>query len=236
MATMTLVMERTPLRVYELDRPIIRIGRMEGMEIVIDNVSVSREQAEIRQEKRGWSIRDLGSANGTFVNGERLTASRPLKAGDEISFGKFSLFFERTFTEPLADPVTVTPAQGRSNVPGTYHISPEEAERLDRAIATKRRAQIEWEVAGAGLRGAHHIEGDRVLVGRAEDCDVRVPAGPARDILIVRTPKGFEVQNLAVWWRFTRLRINGQTTRRAILKSGDRIELGPVRLTFLDAV
>jgi pSer/pThr/pTyr-binding forkhead associated (FHA) protein len=234
--TVTLVMERTPLRVYELDRPMIRIGRVEGMEIVIDNVSVSREQAEIRQEKRGWSIRDLGSANGTFVNGERLTASRPLKAGDEISFGKFSLFFKRTFTEPLADPVTVTPAQGRSNVPRTYHVSPEEAERLNRVIATKRRARIEWEVAGAGLRGAHHIEGDRIYIGQATDCDVRVPAGPARDILIVRGEKGFEVESLAPWWRFPRLKVNGQTTRRAPLKSGDRIELGPVRLTFLDAV
>ena len=236
METVTLVMERTPLRVYDLDRPIIRIGRVEGMEIVIDNVSVSREQAELRQEKRGWSVRDLGSANGTFVNGERLTASRHLKAGDEISFGRFSLFFARRFTEPLADPVTVAPAQGRSNVPRTYHVSTEEAERLSQVIATKRRAQIEWEVADAGLRGAHYLEGDRTIIGQAADCDVRVPAGPARDVLIVRGGKGFELESLAPWWRFPRLKLNGRATRRAALKSGDRIELGPLRLTFLDTV
>ena len=236
MDTVTLVMERTPLRVYDLDRPIVRIGRVEGMEIVIDNVSVSREQAELRQENRGWSIRDLGSANGTFVNGERLTASRLLKAGDEISFGKFSLFFARTFTEPLPAPVTVAPARGRSNAPQTYHVSPEEAERLSRVIATKRRAQIAWEVADAGLRGARYIEGDRTVIGQASDCDVRVPAGPARGALIVRGERGFELESLAPWWRFPRLKLNGRATRRAALKSGDRIELGPLRLTFLDAV
>ncbi len=234
MAKLTLVMERRPLRVYELDRPIIRIGRAEGMEIVIDNVSVSRAQAEIRQEKRGWSIHDLGSANGTFINGERVTAPRPLRAGDEISFGKFSLFFDRTFTEPLADPVTVTPSQGRSNAPGTYQISPEEAERRSRAIAAKRRAQIEWEVAG--VRGAHYIEGNRVLVGCDKDCDVRLPAGSARDLVIVWGEKGFEVETLVPWWRFRRLKVNGRATRRTVLRSGDRIELGPVRLTFLDEV
>jgi pSer/pThr/pTyr-binding forkhead associated (FHA) protein len=204
------------------------------MEIVIDNVSVSREQAEIHQEKRGWRLRDFGSANGTFVNGERLTAPRSLRTGDEISFGKFSLFFDRTFTERLADPVSVTPSQGRSNAPGTYLINPEEAERLSRVIATKRRVQIEWEVGGH--RGTHYINGDTVFVGRAEECDVRVPAGPARDVLIVRGEKGFEVESLAPWWRFTRLKVNGRTTRRAPLRSGDRVESGRLRLTFLDEV
>jgi pSer/pThr/pTyr-binding forkhead associated (FHA) protein len=233
-STVTLVMERTPLRVYELDRPIIQIGRAEGMEIVIDNVSVSRAQAEIRQEKRGWAIRDLGSANGTFVNGERVTASRTLRAGDEISFGKFSLFFDRPFTEPLADPVSVTPSRGRANAPGTYHASPEEIERLNQVIASKRRAQIEWEVAG--LRGTHYLDGDRVVVGQAEECDVRVPAGAAREVLIVRGESGYEIESLAPRWQFTRLKVNGRTTRRATLRSRDRIESGPLCLTFLEEV
>jgi pSer/pThr/pTyr-binding forkhead associated (FHA) protein len=234
MAKLTLVMERRPLREYELDCPIIQIGRAEGMEIVIDNVSVSREQAEIRQEKRGWSIRDLGSANGTFVNGERLTAPRPLRAGDEVSFGKFSLFFDRTFPEPLAEPVTVAPSHGRSNAPGTYLISPEDAERLSRVIATKRRAQIEWEVAG--VQGTHYIEGNRTLVGRDQACELRLPAGSAQDVVIVRGEKGFEIQDLGPRWWVTRLKVNGRRTRRAVLKSNDRIELGPVRLTFFDEI
>ena len=234
METVTLVMERTPLRVYDLDRPIIRIGRMEGMEIVIDNVSVSREQAEIRQEKRGWSIRDLGSANGTFVNGERLTATRPLKAGDEISFGKFSLFFARPLTDPLADPVSVAPVRGRSNPPRTYHVSPEEAERLSEVVATKRRAQIEWEVAG--IRGIHYIEGSRVLVGQDTACDLRLPVGSAQALVIVRGEKGFEVEALGSGWWISPLKVNGRRIRRAALRSSDRLELGLVQLTFLDDV
>ena len=66
------------------------------MDIVIDTVSVSRRQARIEMTASGqWVVEDLNSANGTFVNGQRLTSPRPLARGDEISFGKFSLFFDR---------------------------------------------------------------------------------------------------------------------------------------------
>ncbi|MBI2469326.1 MAG: FHA domain-containing protein [Candidatus Rokubacteria bacterium] len=235
MPRLTLVMERTPIQEYELDRPVVQIGRVEGMEIVIDNVSVSRRQAEIRQEGRGWAVRDLGSSNGTFLNGERLTDDpRPLKPGDEISFGKFSLYFEREFTEPLAA-AKITPARGRTHAPGTYQLSAEEIERLQQAIATRRQAQLAWEVAG--MRGVHQIKGDRALVGRSEACDLRFSVvGPADGILFIRGDRGFEVQNLASWFRFTRMKVNGKVTRRALLTSGDKIEIGEVRLTFLDEI
>ena len=72
MPKLTLVLDRKTVQVYDLDGPLIRIGRTPGMEIVIDNVSVSRKQAEVRRDGSFWIVRDSGSSNGTAVNGERL--------------------------------------------------------------------------------------------------------------------------------------------------------------------
>ncbi len=232
MPQVTLVMERTPVQVYTLDRPVMRIGRVEGMEIVVDNVSVSRQQAELRQEGKFWTVRDLGSSNGTFLNGERLsTAALPLRPGDEVSFGKFSLFFDRVFREPLAE-TDVTPAMGKANPGGTYQMNVDDVDRLQQLIAAKRQAQIEWEVAGT--RGTHVVRGGAALVGRTRLCDLRLPAGgPRQHVLIVRGDRGFEVRNLSRWYR---MKVNGQVTTSAPSKTKDTIEMGPVRLTFFDEV
>jgi pSer/pThr/pTyr-binding forkhead associated (FHA) protein len=233
MPTLTLVMDRTPIHVYEMQRPIIQIGRAEGMEIVIDNVSVSRRQAELRQDRHHWTVRDLESSNGTFLNGVRLTEPQRLKRGDEISFGKFSLFFEREFDEPLAEAMIVPEAATKAHPPGTYHLGTEDLERLQHLIVAKRKAHLEW--AAAGTTGTHFI-GESVLVGPQEGCQLRIAAAPRKGILITRGRQGFEAHNLASWFDFAWMRVNGKVTRRAALKTGDRIDIGRVRLTFRDEV
>jgi pSer/pThr/pTyr-binding forkhead associated (FHA) protein len=232
MPTLTLVLERTPLRTYELDRPVVRIGRGEGMDIVIQNVSVSREQAELRDDGRCWSVRDLGSVNGTFVNGERLSEPRVLAPGDEISFGKFSLFFDRALDAPTA-PVAITPDEGRDRA-GTYMLTTEDIERIHRSVTTKRQPQLQWEIAG--LRGTFFIKSDTVRVGRAPECELRLPVGPARMLVIARGPQGFEVRRDTGWLTLTPLWVSGRLVRQAPLKNGDRIELGDLHLTFLDEI
>jgi pSer/pThr/pTyr-binding forkhead associated (FHA) protein len=228
---LTLVLDRKPVQVYDIAQSVIRIGRGESMDVVIDNVSVSRRQAEIREENGAWSVRDLGSSNGTFLNGHRLAAEQPLRPGDEISFGKFSLFFERAFTEavPLAEGGA---ARLGAEAGGTLHMRPEEIERLHRAAALKRHAHLQWEAGGE--QGTYFLEYGAALVGRTELCDLRVPAGgPRQHVLVVRGASGFEVRNLA-WLR--RMRVNGEATRRAVLKTGDTIQVGGLTLTFMDEV
>jgi hypothetical protein len=229
MPKLTLVLDRKPVQVYELDQPVIRIGRGESSDVLIDNVSVSRRHAEIREESGAWLLRDLGSSNGTFLNGQRVSADQPLRPGDEISFGKFSILFERVLAEPHGADAVAVPAAAETGV--TLHLRPEEVERLHRAAAQRRSAQLQWEAGGQ--RGTHYLEGPGALVGRTPLCDLQVPAGPRQHVLIMRGAQGFEVRNLA---RFRRMRVSGVVAPRAPLKSGDTIEIGGLRMTFMDEV
>lgn len=66
----------------------ITIGKSSSNELVIaGDPTVSRAHAILEPLPAGWSIRDLGSRNGTFVNGERILSERALRPGDEVRIG-----------------------------------------------------------------------------------------------------------------------------------------------------
>ena len=67
--------------------PTVRIGRGPGATLRLPDVSVSRCHAELRYVDDGWMIRDLGSMNGTQVNGLRITTPSRVRPGDHIQFG-----------------------------------------------------------------------------------------------------------------------------------------------------
>lgn len=66
----------------------LRIGRLENMEIVLNDPSISRRHAEVVTTEQGWVVRDLGSTNGTFLNGLRVgRADRKLRQRDVLQCG-----------------------------------------------------------------------------------------------------------------------------------------------------
>jgi hypothetical protein len=71
----------------------ITIGRANECEVRLADTSVSRRHAEVRATGDGWSVADLGSTNGTKVNGAVVT-DRKLKDGDTVSVGDTHLRFE----------------------------------------------------------------------------------------------------------------------------------------------
>ncbi len=76
----------------ETERQIV-IGRDDSCDLVIDADTVSRRHAEISWRNDEAHLRDLGSRNGTRVNGERVAAAT-LTAGDEIGIGRFRIIFD----------------------------------------------------------------------------------------------------------------------------------------------
>ena len=63
---------REPSAVHNIDRPAVRIGRALDNDVVLGDLLVSRHHAELRRSGEQWELVDLGSANGTYVNGVRI--------------------------------------------------------------------------------------------------------------------------------------------------------------------
>lgn len=78
----------TPGKVYNLDKPELTIGRDLNNEIVINDSEVSRRHARLFLQGNNYVIEDLGSTNGTAVNGQRLVGPYVLRPGELITFGE----------------------------------------------------------------------------------------------------------------------------------------------------
>ncbi len=77
-----------PNQSYDLNKDIVTLGRDITNDIVINDPEVSRHHMRLTRGAGGFTVEDLGSTNGTFVNGQRLTGARPLRPGDMIGLGE----------------------------------------------------------------------------------------------------------------------------------------------------
>lgn len=77
-----------PNQVYELNKDIITIGRDITNDITINDPEVSRHHLRLTRGAGGFTLEDLGSTNGTFINGARMTGAKPLNNGDMIGLGE----------------------------------------------------------------------------------------------------------------------------------------------------
>ena len=78
---------------YLLGEDVTRAGRHPESDIFLDDITVSRRHVEITHVDGGtFTIRDVGSLNGTYVNRERIDEAN-LQPGDEVQIGKFKLVY-----------------------------------------------------------------------------------------------------------------------------------------------
>ncbi len=85
----------TPGKVFQLKGDEVFIGRDVGNDIVINDAEISRRHARLAIQAGGYILEDLGSTNGTAVNGERLTSRHVMREGEILSLGEHvALVFE----------------------------------------------------------------------------------------------------------------------------------------------
>lgn len=77
---------------YLLDTDVVRAGRNPDNDIFLDDVTVSRKHAEFRRQGNTFEVKDLGSLNGTYVNGKIVEAAA-LANHDEVQIGAFKFVF-----------------------------------------------------------------------------------------------------------------------------------------------
>ncbi len=136
------IVNNEPLRL-PLREGVQRVGRGEDVEIRLPVPSVSRRHAEIRLEGGRVIVRDLGSHNGTKVNGEPVSTDVDLDVGDQLGFAELS------FRLQSADPVEMTQFSGSATLVPSEEISWEEMNR-DRSVRRDRRSRLFRVLAEAG--------------------------------------------------------------------------------------
>src|SRR5512136_1921007 len=93
----------TPGATYSLEGDQLVIGRDSSSNIAINDAEVSRKHARLNFQGGKYVIEDLGSTNGTFVNGQRLASAVVLKSGDVVSLGEqIVLMYEALSSDPGA--------------------------------------------------------------------------------------------------------------------------------------
>lgn len=87
---------------FVLARSVLKIGRDEGNDVTLpDDTFISRHHAWVLHMRGGWWVEDLGSTNGTLLNGKQLEERKQIAPGDAIKIGRTELFFELSQAEDV---------------------------------------------------------------------------------------------------------------------------------------
>lgn len=221
------------------------VGRSEDNDVAIDDDHISRRHARFCSHQGLIWLQDLGSANGSFVNGERLTGACRLFHGDEVRFDavSFQLIGRGADLTPVRQPDPSSrpmPLQARHldgagrDMDTTEFSAVEDMPRVQPVLPPA-------EEAGAFLLGASEpVSGlvfrtpmGRTLIGRHDDCDlvIRDRTVSARHAELMVRAEGVTVTNLMAT---NGTRLNGEEVQTGRLQDGDVLRFGRVNLVFKD--
>jgi ABC-type multidrug transport system ATPase subunit len=156
---------------FELVKPEVVIGREESIDVHIASPAISRRHARLTREGEGYVLEDLGSSNGTFVNGQKLTGRRPLKPGDQVRLGQaIVLTYQAPMTPPSVETAVRTPIAAPSGVMQTV-IGDEPM--LPPADAGPPQLLIT--IAGENPQ-THTLTKQSLTIGRVEGNDIIIPS------------------------------------------------------------
>lgn|GEM_PF-561169 len=197
-----------------LDADEVTIGRSEDCEVVVDEDEVSRRHAVLRYGPNGWSIEDLGSRNGLFVNDERV-ARHVLEGGETLRLGRtvqLELLDDDEAAASAAPPrAAAAPAAGGGGPLGFLRVT-EWTLRTTHPRARGREFRL---VAASTTVGRDPGAGIQV----EDDSISRIHARLDRDAA------GLSVTDLK---SRNGVRVNGEPVLQAPLEAGDTVEFGDV--------
>ncbi len=196
--------------VVKLVRDEYSLGRAEESTVRLTERNISRRHARLfRDESQQWWLEDQGSYTGSFVNGDRVEGRARLAHGDTVQLGDYRL--------ELSDE-----EREAADVAGEDAPSPEDLP--DRFVL----------VQGPNVGSVYPLVDQKLLIGRGEECQIALDdASVSRvHVEILRTEHGLMILDQG---SSNGLRINGVDLPSAMLRSGDVVELGDVRLRFIPA-
>ncbi|MFZ0548169.1 MAG: FHA domain-containing protein, partial [Candidatus Promineifilaceae bacterium] len=166
---------------FEITQSTTSLGRNVGVDIVLNATSVSRRHAQITKANDQYYIEDLGSSNGTFLNGERISGRQMLKDGDRISLGQSIIL---RFDAPAAEDATAIYEPGMDAYPATA-VADSPATTLEppkgaAPVSPKAQppiAQSETQpqllvTVGQGISQTYDLNKPQLTLGRSPDNDI----------------------------------------------------------------
>jgi len=230
-AEVRLLLGDKQLGAFSLSGGELTIGRTPGNDIVIDNVGVSRRHAVIRVQGGKAFLEDLGSANGTFVRGQKIERY-DLQDGDEIAIVKHRLVYRipkgteaPSRVEPIPDPGQRTMYIDTTTI--AQAVGSRQAPRSEGAAATTLRPRLLL----PDLK-KFALDEDEVTLGSGSGCQIQLSGMFVGRVhaKIVRTKEGqLKIQHLG---GLAGTRVNGEKISEHILKHGDEIEIAKQKLLF----
>ena len=168
--------------VFELANSEIIIGRDENADLTITSQAVSRRHARLIREEDGYVLEDLGSSNGTFINGQKISGRRALKSGDQIRLGRVvTLIYEAPKSEVSKTSIeSGLPEPARTVVreaPGVPLGAMQTMIGEGPSVSQVDAGPPEFVVAIAGENPQTHIlTGQSMTIGRLEGNDILIPS------------------------------------------------------------
>jgi hypothetical protein len=153
-------------RSFGLVPGVFVLGRDESCDVVVDDTLASRRHAQLRVDPMECSLLDLASANGTWVNGERLSGQRVLAAGDWITLGRTEVHFvDGTRAAPPPTPQAAH-AAGLSHAPSSAtseRAAPTSAPLPPSSRAAVPSSKAPGSIAASPARGRAPMSRDQLL-------------------------------------------------------------------------
>jgi len=216
------------------------IGRKEANDIHIDNLAVSGHHARILNIGKKAILEDLGSTNGTFINGAKVT-KHVLNHGDQVLLGKHTLIYVEVPDEEVADA-----PEGQSADMDKTMVIP----RRDKEALLNNGQQQQGEERKSGTAPAMPLAGVQIIagpmrgrmfelgssltsIGKADSCKIQVKGWfvGQQAAVLTRRPNGYHITFLE---GFTKPKVNGEAVGQEprYLNGGDIIEIGNTKMEF----
>lgn len=122
-----------PNQTFDLNKDTVTLGRDITNDIVINDPEVSRHHLRLTRGPDGYNIEDLGSTNGTFIGGQRISGVRPMKRGEMIGLGETVTLVYEVARAESAMPGTVPAPQAAPPQPPAPREQPPQPAAYDQA-------------------------------------------------------------------------------------------------------
>ncbi len=245
MAKLTLQFGTTVLKEYTLERQVVTIGRSPQSTIIIDNPAVSHDHAKLYADGYEFYLEDLGSLNGTFLNGSRIGRAL-LRPGDTIAVGKHTIRFTAEQRDgEVADPLDqrreaeLPSGPAVEKLDGTMILDTKSRRALQKKfasgptpVAAEKAAKVGklLVIKGRTTEDQYVLTSQTSIVGKSNIASVRLKGWFAPKVAAIITKRG-ETYFISSTTR--KSLVNGEPVRgRRELKDGDLISLGRVQMQF----